>query len=129
MIDKYIGVPFEDRGESLNGADCYGIIRLIYRNELAIEIPSFHSSCHSTKAIFSDYIKQISQFWQLSKEPNLYDVVAMAHDPIHPRVVQHFGVYLGNGKMLHTLETAGSHIVNIDDMSYFIKGFYSWRQR
>jgi len=129
MIDKYIGVPFEDRGESLNGADCYGIIRLIYRNELGIEIPSFHSSCHSTKAIFSDYIKQISQYWQLSKEPNLYDVIAMAHDPIHPRVVQHFGVYLGNGKMLHTLESIGTHIVNIDDMSYFIKGFYSWRQR
>jgi cell wall-associated NlpC family hydrolase len=129
MIDPYVGIPFEDRGESFDGSDCYGILRLIYKNELQIEIPSFLGSCYSTKMIFSDYLKQISECWELVGEPQPFDVVAMAHDPQHPRVVQHFGLYLGNNKMLHTLENIGSHIVDFNEMKYYVKGVYRWRTR
>ena len=127
-MNKYIGIPFKDREQSFNGADCYGILRLIYRNELSIEIPEFKSSCNDTRRIFTDYLKQISEHWENVEEPKLYDVVAMAHDPKHPRIVQHFGLYIGNGKILHTLENIGSHICSIEEYQYYIKGFYRWKQ-
>ena len=129
MISKYVGISFEDRGESFDGSDCYGILRLIYKEELGIEIPVFGQSCNNTKAIFLDYIKQISRHWVSVKDYELFDVVAMAHDPNHPRVIQHFGLYLGNGKMLHTLENIGSHIVEMKEMTYYIKGVYRWEKK
>ena len=127
-MNKYIGIPFVDRGNSIDGADCYGILRLIYRDALSIELPEFHGSCNSTKLIFSDYLKQIAEHWELVEEPKIYDVVAMAHDPRHPRVIQHFGLYIGDGLVLHTLENIGSHVIKLEELKYYVKGIYRWQK-
>lgn len=129
MITQYVGVPFQDQGESWDGADCYGILRLIYSQDLGIEIPSFKASCYNTKAIFMDYLRQVSQFWERVETPQPYDVVAMAHDPAHPKVVQHFGIYVGCGKILHTLEHIGAHLTTVEELNYFIKGYYRWQPK
>jgi len=128
-MTKYIGIPFEDRGQSLSGADCYGLLRLIFKEDCQIDIPEFLASCHSSKAIFSDYLKQISEYWEPVSNFKKYDVVAMSHDPSHPSMVQHFGLYIGNGLMLHTLENIGSHIVELNTMNYYIKGVYRWKNQ
>jgi len=126
---KYIGVPFVDRGITKDGADCYGLIRLVYKEELGIDIPEFNSSCSDVKRIFLDYLKQISEHWELVvDEPKLYDVIAMAYDPEHPKIVQHFGIYIGNGMMLHTLNHVGAFTAKVSDFNYFIKGIYRWKQ-
>ena len=127
-MNRYIGIPFQDKGCLIDGADCYGIIRLIYKEDLGIEIPLFNGSCYDSRGIFLDYIRQISEYWELVKEPKKYDVIAMAHDPQHPRVVQHFGIYMGDGIVLHTLENIGSHPTNIQELNYYIKGIYRWKR-
>ncbi len=37
--DQYVGVPFESRGRTLDAADCYGLLRLVYAAELGVELP------------------------------------------------------------------------------------------
>lgn len=128
MIDKYIGIPFVDRGQDFNGADCYGLVRLIYKEELNTTIPEFNSSCTDTRRIWIDYIKQISEHWELVTEYEPMDVLAFAYDPNHPRVVQHFGVYIGNGMMIHTLQGIGAFTCKITEFSYCLKGAYRWKQ-
>jgi len=128
MIEQYIGIPFEDRGQSMDSADCYGLVRLIYSQELGIKIPEFHSSCTDTRRIWQDYIKQISEHWELVIDYQKYDVLAFAYDPQHPRIVQHFGIYLGDGMMLHTLQGIGSFTCKLSDFSYCLKGAYRWKQ-
>jgi cell wall-associated NlpC family hydrolase len=126
-MNKYIGIPFVDKGSSLEACDCYGLVRLVYKEELQTTIPDFNSSCKDTKRIFSDYLKQIAEHWKLVQEPQLYDVIAMAYDPQHPKIVQHFGIYIGNGMMLHTLEHIGSFTVKVSEFQYYIKGIYRWK--
>ena len=123
-FDKYIGIPFVDRE-----IDCYGLIRLIYKNELDIIIPEFMSSCKDTKRIFSDYLKQISEHWIKVEEYEPFDVIAMAYDPNHPKIVQHFAIYIGNGKMIHTFENIGSFVCKVDEYKRYIKGVYRWKNK
>jgi cell wall-associated NlpC family hydrolase len=127
-IEPYIGIPFVDRGDNLNGADCYGIVRLIYKSELNITIPEFNSSCQDTRRIYVDYLRQIEEYWEITDETTIGSVICMAYDPQHPRIVQHFGISLGNGMMLHTLDKIGSFICKIDDYRRYIKGIYKWKK-
>jgi cell wall-associated NlpC family hydrolase len=127
-MNKFVGIPFIDGGDSYDGADCYGLIRLYYRDELGIEIPNFDIGAYETKRVFWNFISEISKNWKFIKEPEKNCVAAMSHDANHPKIVQHFGVYLGEKQILHTLENIGSHVVNLAEYRYFIKGFYRWQK-
>jgi len=128
QFEKYIGIPFEDRGQSMESSDCYGLVRLVYKQELGLVIPEFNSSCADTRRIFSDYLKQISEHWDLvTEETKPFDVIAMAYDHDHPKIVQHFGIYIGNGMMLQTLKGIGAFTIKVSEYQHYVKGIYRWR--
>lgn len=37
--DSYLTIPFESKGRSRDGCDCYGLLRLIYHDRLAVDLP------------------------------------------------------------------------------------------
>ncbi len=41
VFDRYVGIPYHDRGRSLVGIDCYGLVCLVYRELRGIELPSY----------------------------------------------------------------------------------------
>jgi len=40
-FSKYIGIPFEDKGRTIDGLDCWGLLWLIFKEQFNIEIPTF----------------------------------------------------------------------------------------
>lgn len=60
--------------------------------------------------------------------PEPGDIAAMSIDPEFPSLVQHVGVYIGDGRVLHTLRKRQSHLVKVDDPYWKRKivGFYRW---
>lgn len=124
---RFIGIPFADGEQSFNGANCYGLVRLFYKEHLNIEIPELKINSEHSNMVWATYLKEISNNWDYSDEPLPFDVVAMAHDITHPKIVQHVGVYLGNGKVLHTLNKVESHIVELEKIKYMVKGYHRWR--
>ena len=124
---RYIGIPFEDGEPSFNGANCITLVELIYREELGIEIHPIRVAHANKRRAFMQYLTEIAERWDRIDEPEPFCVVAMAHSPRHPDLVQHFGIYLGDGIILHTLQKVGAHTVQLARMKPFIKGYYKWR--
>ena len=42
---RYLGIPQQDHGRSRAGADCWGLVRLVYWGELGIDLPSYTDVC------------------------------------------------------------------------------------
>lgn len=38
---QYIGLPFLDKGRTIQGVDCWGLVRLILWEQFCIEVPSY----------------------------------------------------------------------------------------
>ena len=38
---QYIGIPYKDRGRSVDGVDCYGLVKLFMQNEFAVTLDDF----------------------------------------------------------------------------------------
>lgn len=43
-FSDFVGIPYADLGRSREGADCYGLLRLVYAEDLGVTLPSFAGS-------------------------------------------------------------------------------------
>lgn len=123
---EFVGIPFSDNEPSFQGCNCYGLVRLFYREHLGIEIPDLRVHFDHSNRVWATYLKEIGENWVTVKEPEAFDVVAMAQDVAHPRIVQHVGIYLGDGKVLHTLNKIDSHIVSLESVKHSVRGYHRW---
>lgn len=134
-LSYFIGCPFKDggRGTEIDPItkkpyfDCYGLFRAVFRHIYGIDLPDVIVSCFNILEINRLFNVGKSQ-WNRICEPVEPCAVAMRLDPTHPRLVSHFGVYIGKGKFIHTLEKTGSIVSSLADKfySYSIEGFYRY---
>ena len=129
MITNYIGVPYKDKGRDLKGCDCFGLVKLYYKNELSINIPEVAITADNPRRIFANFLNEISTNWKEIQTPEKGCVIAMALHQEHPRLITHFAVMVNEKQIIHTLKKINSHIISLDDPTIkpFIKGFYKWQ--
>jgi probable lipoprotein NlpC len=101
--NTYIGIPFVARGADRDGVDCYGLARLVYRERLGIDLPSFAESYLTTResaciaALLSG--AQRSPEWA-PVEPGAEREFDVALCRIGD-YASHVGVVIGGGRLLH----------------------------
>lgn len=39
--DRYLGLPYVEKGRTMEGVDCYGLVYLIYKQEFGIVLPTY----------------------------------------------------------------------------------------
>mgnify|MGYP000878153688 FL=1 len=134
-LSYFVGCPFRDggRGTEIDPVtkkpyfDCYGLFRAVFKHIYGIDLPDVIVSCFNILEINRLYHTKKSQ-WQKIDTPTEPCAVAMKSNPAHPRLISHFGVYIGRGRFIHTLEKTGSIISSVSDKYYSrcIGGFYKY---
>jgi murein DD-endopeptidase len=128
MTANFIGIPFVSKGRSFNGCDCYGLVKLYYKEILNIDIPETIITAEQPRRTFANYLNEISKNWTATT-PAKNVVVAMSVNAEHPNLVTHFAVMIDDKRFIDTRENMSSYLTSIDDekIKNQIKGFYKWQ--
>lgn len=125
MISTLIGIPYLNKGRDQSiGLDCWGLLREFYFQHFNIELPSYDDQYQDAfdKQSTESVIQNNYSDWVLVNNPQFGDAILcrLAGHPCH------VGVYLGEGKMLHTQSGHDSAIDMIDSVKWKnrIDGYY-----
>lgn len=102
---RYLGLPHRDLGRDITGADCWGLLRLVYAAELGVDLPCYAGAYHSAAeaaeiAALIDGAKGWAD-WQPVSAEQPFDA-ALFRRGAHR---SHVGVIVRPGLMLHMAET------------------------
>jgi cell wall-associated NlpC family hydrolase len=109
----YLGVPYKRGGNGAAGFDCSGFVRAMYENTLGLVLP------HNAKAQAA-VTEKIDRSELQPGDLVFYNTLR--------KTFSHVGIYIGNGKFIHSPRTGGE--VRIENMSdtYWVKRFNGARR-
>jgi len=100
-FDRYIGLPWLDRGRTAAGVDCWGLARLVYAGELGIDLPDWADDyLHAgDRHAIPSLVDEARSDWVFVLGPaRPLDLILIRQAPWH------VGVVIGGGRMLHIPE-------------------------
>ena len=125
--NKYIGIPFLDKGRDINGIDCWGLVRLVYKQEYSIDLPNFSTNYEAEDAErMSDLLAQYKEGWEKIDAPTegcivLFNILG---------VESHMGIAVSSTHFLHARERRDSAIESFESVAWRnrITGFYKYSE-
>lgn len=104
-VQEYLNLPFQDRGRTREGVDCYGLVRLIYQERLKIELPSY-TEAYATTADHEE-IKALVRGEAGSRWRQIELAEAVTYDGLIFRILgqpTHFGMVLDPPWFIHAVK-------------------------
>ena len=107
-VKKYIGIPFVSNGRTKEGCDCYGLVRLVLRNEYGVELPELSDdyadalNVRETARLFAERLPAIAGEKIAGPQEGAVAVIT------EHGVAAHIGIVAGGGYILHTGVKTGS---------------------
>lgn len=102
---QWIGTPYKYGGEDKNGVDCSGLVLKVYKSALDIKLPR-------------NSAEQSSYCSPLGKDKLMPgDLLFFATSGSRSKV-SHVGIYVGDGKMIHSSASKGVIVSSISDDYY-----------
>jgi cell wall-associated NlpC family hydrolase len=108
--DAYSEILFVPDGRDHSGVDCYGLIWLVYKEQLAIELPSYagifqNQSFESLRRV-ARFIATHKNTWRQVEDPRLFDMIILRSG----RYLWHVGIVVDSRRMLHIMDGINSCI-------------------
>lgn len=123
--NKYVGIPFKANGRDETGLDCWGLARLIYKNEFNIQLPSFESDYTLDDDFrIQELVAQYKEGWSQKETPSSGDLILF-------RILgeeQHVGVVIDSTYFIHVRENSDTAVERLDSPKWQkrIIGFYEY---
>ncbi len=120
-VNNYVGVPFLDRGNSMEGSDCWGLMEMVLHEQFEVTLPEyerFEYGDGSERKRISDYMMQMANEYPWKKidveEAKAGDVLLLRMSGFKT----HVSVVVARGWMLHTEEGIDSVLERYDGTSW-----------
>jgi hypothetical protein len=128
--NDYIGIPYLGMGRDRAGADCWGLVRLVYRDRYGIDLPDYSEQAYNAAdgAETAPLIAAGRDVWSAVTEPAEGDVVLLRIKG-YP---SHVGVLVGPAQMLHVYRdglTACIERLDSGVWKHRIEGYYRHADR
>lgn len=130
--NKYLPCPFKEKGRSLDGFDCWGLFKHIYKNDHPDQIilPGYEELYDNTnqREELSDVIfDQTQKHWVEYDAGNEFDAIILRMRG----VPMHVGIVTKPGFMLHCVQGVGTVHETYDGTRWKNKvlGFYRYEKK
>lgn len=126
-FEKYIGIPYVEKGRDASGVDCWGLVRLIYKNEYNISLPNFSSEYTiDDDARIGELFSQYKEGWEQLSYPEPGTVVLFRMYGID----SHIGVIVSPTHFIHVREGRDSVIESLANTKWSkrITGYYKYSE-
>ena len=105
--NKYLDIPFVERGRGRDGVDCWGLVRLVLHERFGVDVESYDDEYKSTceNERLADIVeRERGTWWSVTPDDvRCGDVVLLAITG-YPC---HVGIVVGDGVMLNAREGIG----------------------
>ncbi len=122
QLEDLIGLPFIDGGRNPTvGLDCWGLSTEVFRR-YGITLPDYKISCEDASRIHSEVNEQ-RPWWRRCEGDIPIPALVVIRFTVY---CDHTGVYIGQGRFIHTRKRIGVNIDRIDNPAWAnrIEGFY-----
>jgi hypothetical protein len=122
---NYIDIPFKPKGRGLDGLDCWGLVRLIYKDQYNIVLPSFSEEYDwDDNSRIQELVAQYKEGWEQLDIPQPGNIVLF-------RILgeeTHVGVVLENQQFIHTRPGSNCVIDSLTSIKWKnrIIGYYKY---
>ena len=133
--NKYLNFPYKHLGNDIKtGIDCFNLCRLVYKEQLGIEIP--YDTADWCNIVDEDWYNKTQDRpfdkggteaygWKKTKELDEFNIITMSIGATN--VTNHCALYLGKNKMLQTMIDHKSWIAPYGRWyKNFTVGIYKW---
>lgn len=127
-FDRFVGLPYRDKGRATDGVDCWGLLHLVYAAH-GIAVPSYaerYDSADDRRGIAALIAGELAPWSeQLAGQEQCLDAVLMTEG----RFARHVGVVVTPGKVLHITAGTTSQIERYrgGPLRLSVVGFYRLR--
>ena len=126
--DQYRGIPYVQGGADRNGCGCWGLVAMIYREQLGIELPTYSGlACTSDRIAYDQAIGNKSDDdWMLVDKPREFDVVLFRVGSLF-----HSGVLFDprRGRFLHICSDISVSVESYKSLAWAKRFDGAWRYR
>jgi cell wall-associated NlpC family hydrolase len=129
--NDYIRIPFKEHGYTRAGANCYGLVQIIYAEQLGIELPIISGYSNTKDNVkISEMIKAEAMTWDFIKpgDEKAFDIAVfrILGRPTHVAVV------VEPGLMIHSERGSGVYLTQYHKENQWdrrLEGFFRYAKR
>lgn len=130
--NDYVGLPFVDGGRDRGGVDCWGLIRLVLKDQCEIEVPSYGTIAAKDLMSIAKQMEISNNMppWKTVTTPRQFDIVGMLGRAEKARAMIHVGIMASDTHLIHVERLTDSVMLPLTHPSVKnrICGFYRHEQ-